>query len=148
MKRRHDIVRNFRYLLAAGGLFNILMASPLMFPGLEVRYLFFLSGLNAALGFGGTPVVMPAHPAHGLLINTAGIDLVLIGAMVLYAAFDPERRQGIVLLNAIGRLLFAAVAAWYVFTAGLLPLVLLVALADVVFSFVFLGYLSMLRRGW
>lgn len=119
-----------------------------MFPGLDDRYLQFLSGLNASMGFGGTPMVMPAHPAHELLINTAGIDLVLIGAMVLYAASDPERRQGIVLLNAIGRLLFAAIAAWYVLDAGLLPLVLLVALVDVVTGFVFLGYLSVLRRRW
>ncbi|NTV01336.1 MAG: hypothetical protein HGB04_00935 [Chlorobiaceae bacterium] len=148
MRRRPDTIRRFRYLLLFSGLFNILLASPLMIPGVADRYLFFLSDLNASLHLGGLPYVRPLNPAHSLLINTAGIDLVLIGSLVLYAALDPDRRKGIVLLNMIGRLLFAAAVGWYVLTAALMPLVLAPALVDVVISIGFIRFLVLLgRRG-
>ena len=151
MRRRYTTIRRFRYLLFFGGLFNILLASPLMFPGIADRYLFFLSDINASLHLGGLPYVRPLNPAHALLVNTAGIDLVLIGSLVLYAAIDPERRRGIILFNALGRLLFSAVAAYYVLTASLMPFVLAPALVDVVISLGFIRFLVLLGKqgaGW
>jgi hypothetical protein len=122
-----------------------------MIPGAADSYLFFLSDINASMHLGGLPYVRPLNPAHALLINTAGIDLVLIGALVLYAALDPDQRQGILLLNALGRLLFSAVAAYYVLTASLMPLVLAPALVDVLISLGFLRFLFLLSgrgSGW
>jgi len=151
MRLRPATIRRFRYLIFFGGLFNILIASPLMIPGAADSYLFFLSDINASMHLGGLPYVRPLNPAHALLINTAGIDLVLIGALVLYAALDPDQRQGILLLNALGRLLFSAVAAYYVLTASLMPLVLAPALVDVLISLGFLRFLFLLSgrgSGW
>lgn len=139
-------IRNFRRLLVFSGIFNIIIASPLILPGVADRYLFLLSDLNFALHFGGVPFVRPVHPAHSLLINTAGIDLVLIGSMVLYASFDPQGRRGIVLLNAVGRLLFAAVTCYYVLVMNLMRLVLLVGFIDVVISIGIIGFLFVTGR--
>lgn len=146
MRRRLDTLRNFRFLLVFSGLFNILVAGPLMLPGFSDSYLFYLSDLNASLHLGGLPYLRPVNPAHMLLMNTAGIDLVIIGALVLYAAFDPDGRRGIALFSAIGRLLFAAITGYYVLTAHLMPLVLAPALVDVAISFGFFGFLVVL--GW
>ncbi len=146
MKRQNDIIRRFRYLLVFGGVFNILLAGPLMIPGLADRYLFLLSDSNALLHLGGIPYARPVNPAHALLINTAGIDLVLIGSLVLYASGDPGRRKGIVLLNAVGRLIFAVIALYYVLKAGLMRLVLVPAMVDVLISIGFIRFLFVLGR--
>jgi hypothetical protein len=139
-------IRYFRRLLVFSGMFNILLATPLILPGVADRYLFFLSDLNSSLHFGGQPFVLPVHPVHSLLINTAGIDLVLIGSMVLYAAFEPQERRGIVLLNAIGRLLFAAIACYYVVVMNLMRMVLLIGFVDVAISIGIIGFLLVLGR--
>jgi hypothetical protein len=149
MKQAQATIRHFRHLLVFSGIFNILLASPLTLPGVADSYLFFLSDLNFSLHLGGTPYVRPLHPAHSLLINTAGIDLVLIGSMVLYAAVDPAGRRGVVLLNAIGRLLFASVMLYYVLAMNLMRLVLVVGFIDVAISIgiiVFLALLGKLER--
>lgn len=151
MRRRLDTIHSFRTLLLFGGLFNILFASPLMFPGFADNYLYFLSYMNGLMHLGGHPYVRTVNPAHSLLVNVAGIDLVLIGSMVIYAAFDPDKRKGIVLLNVIGRLVFAALAAYYVFALSLMPLVLAPAVVDIGFCIGFLGFLVVLQKrdqGW
>lgn len=141
MNHESMAVRYFRRLLVFSGLFNILLATPLILPGVADRYLFFLSDLNLALRLGGLPYVLPLHPAHSLLINTAGIDLVLIGSMVIYASRDLQGRRGIVLLNAVGRLLFAVIACYYVLAMNLMRLVLLVGFIDVAISIGIIGFL-------
>jgi hypothetical protein len=143
MQNMSEHLARFRALLLFSGGFNILFASPLMVPGVAERYLFFMSDLNHLLHLGGAPFVTPANPVHALLINTAGIDLVLIGSIVLYAAQDPSARRGILLLNAIGRLLFAFVVGYYVLVEHAVRIVLLFALIDVVISVGFLYFLKL-----
>jgi ABC-type Fe3+-siderophore transport system permease subunit len=136
-------IRAFRRLLIFSGSFNVLLAAPLAVPWLLGPYLRALSAFNAWLELGGRPVEAPAFGVPALLANTAGIDLVLIGAFVLYAARDPLRRRFIVGANAVGRLLFAVVIAYYVLALDVARIVVAIGSIDVAIS---LGFIYFLRR--
>lgn len=133
----------FRRFLIFSGVFNISLAAPLMVPWLLGPYLRSLSVLNTWLGLGGRPLEAPAGGAPALLANTAGIDLVLIGVVVLYAAHDPARRRFLVCANAVGRLLFGLVVAYYVWALDVSRIVLAIGCVDVAVS---LGLFAFLRR--
>lgn len=109
-----------RRLLWLSGGFNVTLAAPLALPW-----------------------TLPAPGGPALLANTAGIDLVLIGLFVLYAARDPSRRRFIVAANAVGRLAFAAVVGYQVLTADVARIVLLIGGIDVVIA---LGFARLLTR--
>jgi hypothetical protein len=98
-------LKQFKNLLRFSGIFNIVSAFLLIFPVVYEYYLLFFNDINSALGLGGQPVSIPSNPLNALLINTAGIDLVLIGAIVLVVSKNPMRNRTIILLNGIGRLL-------------------------------------------
>lgn len=137
-------VRRFRALLTFSGLFNITLAAPLMVPGLSRDYLAFLSRLNTWLSLGGREVVAP-DGVGALLANTAGIDLVLIGVLVLYAARAPLSRWFIPAANAVGRLLFAGVVVYSVVVSDLARIVLVIGAIDVVLAVAFVVSLFGLR---
>lgn len=134
-------VNQFSRLLFFSGAFNITLALPLAFPVMAERYLLFLWQVNRFLSLGGKEIIYPKEGIASLFINTAGIDLVLIGVIVLYASFDPLNRKFIPLANAIGRTLFAAVVAYYVITMDIAHLVLVIGGIDVAISIGFAYYL-------
>jgi hypothetical protein len=101
----------FKTLLRFSGVFNIASAFLLIFPVIYEQYLYFFNDINSTLGLGGQPVSIPSNPLHALLINTAGIDLVLIGAIVLVVSKNPIENRTIIFLNGIGRLVFAFIIA-------------------------------------
>jgi hypothetical protein len=136
-------IGSFRRLLLFAGLFNVSLAFPLAVPPLLGPYLGALSALNVALGLGGEALQIPAPGAPAMLANTAGIDLVLIGSLVLYAARDPERRRFIVLANAAGRLVFALLVAYYVLVLDVAKIVLIIGGIDVALG---VGFLYFLRH--
>lgn len=135
----------FRSLLLFSGLFNIALASPLTTPWTLGPYVTLLSNVNQALGLGGT-LSVPEAGAPLLLANTAGIDLVLIGVLVLYAARDPEGRSFIALANAVGRTLFAGIVAYHVLAHDVARLVLVIGGIDVAISLGFVHFLRELAR--
>ncbi len=141
MKRLGKAEKAFSRLLIFSGVFNIALAAPLIIPGLTGAYFAFLWQLNLSLGLGGTMPIAPQEDVNALLVNTAGVDLVLIGVMVIYAGLSPTTRRFIPLANAVGRILFAGIVAYYVFAAGLAQIVLLIGLMDVAISLGFLYYL-------
>ncbi|HWR01458.1 MAG TPA: hypothetical protein VN371_06305, partial [Chlorobaculum sp.] len=65
-------IGRFRGFLIFSGLFNIVLAAPLMVPELYGRYLAVFWRLNEMLGLGGVAPVMPFSPVGALLVNTAG----------------------------------------------------------------------------
>lgn len=132
-----------RRLLWFSGGFNVTLAAPLALPWTLGPYLRALSACNAWLGLGGRPLEVPAPGGPALLANTAGIDLVLIGLFVLYAARDPSRRRFIVAANAVGRLAFAGVVGYHVLTADVARIVLLIGGIDVLIA---LGFARLLTR--
>ncbi len=141
------LIKRYQNLLRFSGLFNIVLASPLIIPGVSVWYLILLSDLNRMLGLGGREFAVPSDPLQALLINTAGIGLVLIGAMVLYASARPLARSGIVLLNAGGRLTFCVIVVYYVLSAELGRITLVLGIADALIGIGFLYFLIKLRAG-
>lgn len=133
MNKMKDIER-FRKLLICSGFFNIILAVPLIIPGFYKSYLNFIWYLNDAVGLGGVKPVLPEDGLSQLLINTAGIDLVLIGSIVLVSSADPVKFRMIPLLNATGRTLFASVVVYYVVVHGILRFVLIIGVIDVLIS--------------
>lgn len=139
-------IKRFKQVLLFGGFFNIIFSVPLVFPGLSDYYLIFLSRVNDALRLGGQIYITSSNPLHSFFINTAGIDLVVIGLTVLHAAADPIARRGIVLLNAIGRILFVGIVAYYVLAENVARIVMFFTVIDFAISVVYLCFLSYYRR--
>ncbi|NTV68284.1 MAG: hypothetical protein HGB06_11555 [Chlorobaculum sp.] len=79
-------IKLFKKLLVFSGLFNIVLAAPLIIPGFFKSYIKGICSLNDAMGFGGVRPVLPEDGLSQLLINTAGIDLVLIGSILRFFA--------------------------------------------------------------
>jgi hypothetical protein len=139
-------VNQFSRLLFFSGAFNIVLALPLVFPVVSERYLLFLWEVNRFLSLGGKEIIYPKEGIASLFINTAGIDLVLIGVIVLYAGFDPLNRKFIPLANAIGRTLFAVIIVYYVITMDIAHLVLVIGGIDIVISMGFVYFLMKLKK--
>jgi hypothetical protein len=139
-------LNQFKNLLRFSGIFNIVSAFLLIIPVVYEYYLLFFNDVNSELGLGGQPVSIPTNPLNALLINTAGIDLVLIGTIVLVASRKPLRNRKIILLNGIGRLVFALIIAYYVFAADLIRIIVIFGLIDVIISIGFLYYLRKTRN--
>lgn len=139
-------ISQFRKLLFFSGVFNIVLALPLVFPVLYEKYFCFLWTVNQFLALGGKEPIPPKEGIHALLINTAGIDLVLIGVVVFYSGFDPIKRRFIPLANAVGRTIFALIIVYYVIAMNIARLVLIVGGVDVIISAGFGYYLMKLRN--
>jgi len=75
-------VKQFSRLLFFSGAFNIILAFPLIFPVIYERYFELLWAANQFLSLGGKQLIPPEEGINALLVNTAGIDLVLIGIKV------------------------------------------------------------------
>ena len=83
-----------------------------------------------------------------LIVNMAGLAVLLIGLMLIYASADLEKRRGIPLLNGICRLIFSILVVYYVATEDIARMLLGVAMIDFVIGGVFLYYLFELRHSW
>jgi hypothetical protein len=75
-------------------------------------------------------------------VNTAGLVLCLVGAMLLYAARNLKDRSGIPLLNAVGRTIWALLVIYYTFTQDLARLFLIFAAVDITIAAAFYYYVS------
>jgi hypothetical protein len=139
-------VARFRGVLIFSGLFNILLAAPLMVPEYYRNYLSFLWTLNGMLSLQGKEPVVPTGGIGALLVNTAGIDLVLIGIIVLYAAAKPLSRRFIPAVNGFARMVFAGVVYYYVSVYDVAHIVLVIGIIDLLISSVFVWYLIALRH--
>ena len=136
----------FRKLLRFSGFFNILSAFLLIIPVVYEYYLLFFNNINFAIGLGGHPLSIPTNPLNALFINTAGIGLVLTGAIVLVVSKDPLKNRTIIFLNAMGKLLFTFLIVYYVYTADLIKIIIVFGLIDVIISIGFLYYLKKTRN--
>lgn len=139
-------VKQFRKLLFFSGAFNIILAFPLIFPVIYEKYFQFLWTANQFLNLGGKQLIPPEEGINALLVNTAGIDLVLIGVIVFYSGFDPIQRKFIPLANAIGRTLFAIIIVYYCIVFNIARLVLVIGGIDFLISAGFCYYLIKLRK--
>lgn len=139
-------VKQFRKLLFFSGIFNIILAFPLIFPPIYKKYFQLLWMINQFLNLGGKQPIPPGEGINALLVNTAGIDLVLIGVIVFYSGFDPMRWRFIPFANAIGRTLFATIVVYYCIVFDIARLILVIGGFDVLISAGFVYFLFKLRK--
>jgi len=139
-------VKQFGKFLFFSGVFNIILAFPLIFPVIYEKYFQLLWAINQFLSLGGKQLIPPKEGINALLVNTAGIDLVLIGVIVFYSGFDPIRRKFIPIANAIGRTLFAVIIVYYCIVFDIARLILVIGGIDVLISIGFFYYLIKLKR--
>lgn len=139
-------IRHFKKLLIFSGAFNIVLAFPLIIPELFKSYINFIFYLNEAIRLGGVKPVLPEDGLSQLLINTAGIDLVLIGSIVLVSSLDPIKFRLIPLLNAIGRTLFAVIMVYYIIIYDIVRFVFIIGIIDVLISLGFIYFLVQTRE--
>jgi len=116
------------------------------FPVIHEKYFQFLWAVNQFFSLGGKQLIVPKEGINALFVNTAGIDLVLIGVIVFYSGFDPIRRKFIPLANAIGRTLFAAIVVYYCIVFDIARLILVIGGIDLLISAGFCYYLIKLRK--
>lgn len=137
-------VIHFRRLLRFSGLFNITAAFLFIIPHVYESYLVFYNHFNTMLGLGGKDITIPTDFFHILFINTAGIDLVLIGVIVLLVSKDPLNKTNrlIILANGIGRSFFAMIIGYYSFTEDLIQIFVAIGILDFLITLGFLYYLN------
>ena len=128
----------FRVWVIVAGVYNILNSFAMMVPFLNKSYYRMLSGSSRM--FGGAEILPAADPVNMLFVNTAGLVLVLVGAMLLYAARDLKNRSGIPLLNAVGRTVWAVLVIYYTMAQDLPRLFLTFAAVDVTIAAAFYYY--------
>lgn len=141
-----NVKKQFQRLLFFGGVFNVLIAAPFLFPNLIEDYLSLLWKMNEILNLGGNYIPIDSKGITGLLINIVGIGLTMVGIFVFYAGLKPGKRKTIPLINAIGRLVFVVLAVYYVINFDVIKLVLIIGLIDFLISLGFAYYLLKLRR--
>ena len=129
---------SFRKWVLGAGIFNIIVAFPLALPVLYKPYYALLNNLNEAKGLGGQPLVPPTEGMNMLAVNTAGLALTLVGAMLVYASFNLEQRAGIPTMNAIARLLFALLVIYYAVVEDVARIMFVIVGIDVLIAIMFL----------
>lgn len=139
------IESNFSKLLIFSGLFNITLALPLAFPGSVAPYFQFMWFMNQWLGLGGIEPAVALSPINAFFVNTAGIDLVLVGIIVIYSGLAPLKRKFIPIANAAGRTIFAVLVVYYTVIFDLVQIILVIGAIDLVISTGFVYYLLRLR---
>ena len=133
----------FKRLLRFSGFFNITAAFLFMLPSIYKYYFDFYNYLNELLGLGGKLITHPSDPLHILLINTAGIDLVLIGSIILLVSKNPlnETNRKIIIANGIGRLLFFILIMYYSIFHDLIRVFIPLGVIDLFITIAFFYFL-------
>ena len=121
----------------------MLFRSLFIVPTIYESYLLFWNNLNTSLGLGGSNITIPSDIFHTLFINTAGIDLVLIGVIVLIVSSNPLNKTNrlIILCNGIGRSVFALIIGYYAIRYGLIRIFVFIGVLDFLITIGFLYYL-------
>lgn len=142
-----NVIR-FKQLLRFSGIFNIVAASLFILPKVYEYYLSFYNSLNASLGLGGHSITVPTDAFHSLFINTAGIDLVLIGVIVLLVSGDPlnKTNRAIILCNGIGRSVFSVLIVYYAVYGQLIGIFVFIGAIDLLITSGFLYFLHITKN--
>ena len=138
----------FKRFLKFSGLFNITAAFLFMIPSVYKYYFDFYNYLNEILGLGGEVITHPSDPFHALLINTAGIDLVLIGSIILLVSNNPlnKTNRKIIIANGIGRLLFFILIAYYSIYHDLIRIFIPFGVIDLFITLAFFYFLHKTKK--
>lgn len=143
-----NTIIQFKRLLKFSGIFNIVGAFMFIIPHAYEAYLSFFNQLNTLIGLGGKNISIPTDIFHTLFINTAGIDLVLIGSIILLVSRNPLDRvnRSIILANGIGRSIFAVIITYYAINNGLIQILVVIGAIDFFITVGFIYYLYKTRN--
>ena len=83
-------------------------------------------------------LMFPSDPVHRLLIHGFGAGAVILGATLLYAVRNPRPLLPFILLDGLGRLLFASVMFYYVLTFSLMRTIFLFGVLEFAFALVYI----------
>lgn len=141
-------LKNFKILLKVSGLFNMTVAFLFIFPFTYEYYIEFFNIVNESFYLGGSLITIPTDTFHSLFINTAGIDLVLIGSFVLLASIDPLSKisKSIIIFNGAGRFLFSIIIVYYTITKGMIGIFVVIGMIDIIITSGFIFYLNKLSK--
>jgi hypothetical protein len=137
---------SFKRWVFGAGAFKVVIGLPVALPFLYEQCYRLFDTLNSALGLGGAPLVPPAEPANLFLVHIAGMEVFLVGIILLYASRNIKERTAIPLSNAVVHGLFVFLVLYYVMARGVARILLSFAAVDAVLSIVFLYYVFMLRE--
>lgn len=134
----------FKRFLKFSGIFNILAAFLFLVPHIYKYYLMFYNQINTILNAGGKSISMPTDSFHELMINTAGVDLVLIGTIVLLVSGDPlnPTNRKIIIANGIGRFIFFMLVVYYAFFHELIRIMIPFGIIDAIITITFFYLLN------
>lgn len=127
-----------KLILIIAGSFTLVMSFPLAIPGVFTEYISTLWSLNLALGLGGREPFIPNDGAVLMIINHAGVELISLSVLIIYASFDPVARKFIIYLTMIGRSLFAVFAFYYTYKFDGMQLFYIVGITDIILMVVML----------
>jgi hypothetical protein len=136
-----------RWSLILGGIFNLLMG--LVFFSNSLLAAFFRAATRAeALLFSQTVVVaFPTDPLHQLLIHGFGASVMILGAVLIWSASDPERFLPFIFVDGLGRLFFGMLMLVYVFRFHLLRTIIFFAMLELTFAVLYLLISRYLSHG-
>ena len=84
------------------------------------------------------PLSFPFDPVHRLLIHGFGAAAVILGATLLYSAKNPFPLRPFILLDGLGRLLFASMMFYYVLAYSLMRTIFLFGLLEFAFAVIYI----------
>lgn len=134
----------FKRFLKFSGIFNITAALLFLVPHIYKYYLIFYNHINTMFNAGGKSISMPTDSFHELMINTAGVDLVLIGTIILLVSGDPlnPTNRKIIIANGIGRFIFFILVGYYAFFHELIRIMIPFGIIDAIITITFFYLLN------
>jgi hypothetical protein len=133
-------MRLLTIVVRVAGWYSVVGGTPLALPFLDPIS---NARLAALTGTGAAAAPAGADPTHLLLANTAGVLMVCMGLLLLYAARDLAHRAGIVALVALARLAFSALVLYHATGTDLASFWIVDAVIDTASS---LALLALLER--
>ncbi len=125
-------------LLQFGGWFNIILGFVFFNNQLLAAFFRFALWLEN-LFFSRTAILtLPQNPVHQLLIHGFGAAAIIIGASLLVSASEPRRYLPFIFIDSLGRLLYGAMMVIYVFRYSLPYAILIFAVIELSFAFLYL----------
>ncbi|HLG23293.1 MAG TPA: hypothetical protein VI382_10795 [Candidatus Manganitrophaceae bacterium] len=124
--------KNFRRVVWAGALYDLIVVAPYAFPVLVDWQIEFLTGLHKKLGLAGS--IPPFEPTHLFFLNLFGSVVVVWAALRLVR---PEPLFG--LFDGFGRALFSAWMLYYLIVWQITYLVVVFLIPEMIWGIVQLG---------
>jgi hypothetical protein len=131
-------MRLLRLSLLLGGLFNVTMGSIFLSSHLLQKFFGWAESLEKYLFGVEVALMFPVDPVHRLFIHGFGAGVVILGATLIYASRDLRPMLPFVLLDGLGRFLFAGIMFYYVLTFSLMRTIFLFGMVEFAFAVIYI----------